>query len=906
MQGGEEAMANDVRAGAEDGSTEIQGRKRPFGRSLSDFKDQDTESGLLPAEDKLLAAVERGDECDLTSYQKRHELTEQLHTDLEGGEILKLAAELLAHPSKVFDRNYREKEHDRKSRENLEARINARPRIVIDFLKELPEFIRRHDEAPTDLKTRVSAQPDLLEPFLNALGERFKSEIAQWRQVDKEDGELRVRAGFVRFLALGGDDLAPVHEKGVQLEAAYIEDEFNLAGCANVRPLDMRSCLFSDIDISQARLRRVNLSGCRVQGIEGVRCKTDGSVFLDRGFSIIGSVRLVGAEIGGTFDCSSSTFNAGLNCSNSKIGGDVHLSSEFYTYDEVSFEAAHIAGDLNCAGGTFRNRLNVQNARIGGNMYLSDGCDVRGQVSARGIQIGADIDCSSGNFANADGRVLAVIDAKIGGNAILSEGFAANGEVSFVGTHIFGDLICSGGKFSNADGFALNLASGRITGSALLNFGFKAKGCVIFHDAEIGNTLECNNSEFDNRTSDGEGTALNLQRLRCGKSVFLCRGFTAHGQVGLVGAHIGGNLICYSATFDNLVPGASRETFSRARWAAMALTLENATIADALWLAPIDSPSESATIKGSVHLEGARARLLVDDVGCWPARSAVASNGESLRCSVNLNSFTYDRLADVAPTDASQRIKWLKLQPPAHIGADFRPQPYEQLIKVLREMGHEDDAKRVALEKQRMRRRAKGAVAWRNFKERLTHWWGWIILPFSLIALALTKIGLFIQLLILDLLLGGGYAKIRPMILFAALFIGCTLFYGLAAREGLFVPSNPALFNNPEVRAACAGTASAPDISTPIDWYRCKSRPAELNPFRPLVYSLDLMIPFVQLGQRRDWQPIAKVIELDSWGVGAITLPPSTTQIVTWSQSIGSMLLYLLIAAILGGLIKRD
>jgi hypothetical protein len=66
------------------------------------------------------------------------------------------------------------------------------------------------------------------------------------------------------------------------------------------------------------------------------------------------------------------------------------------------------------------------------------------------------------------------------------------------------------------------------------------------------------------------------------------------------------------------------------------------------------------------------------------------------------------------------------------------------------------------------------------------------------------------------------------------------------------------------------------------------------------------MIPFVQLGQKRDWQPIAKVIELDSWGVGAITLPPSTTQIVTWSQSIGSMLLYLLIAAILGGLIKRD
>ena len=36
-------------------------------------------------------------------------------------------------------------------------------------------------------------------------------------------------------------------------------------------------------------------------------------------------------------------------------------------------------------------------------------------------------------------------------------------------------------------------------------------------------------------------------------------------------------------------------------------------------------------------------------------------------------------------------------QRPSHLGKDFRPQPFEQLIKVLREMGHDADARQIAM-----------------------------------------------------------------------------------------------------------------------------------------------------------------------------------------------------------------
>src|SRR5207249_10574398 len=55
-----------------------------------------------------------------------------------------------------------------------------------------------------------------------------------------------------------------------------------------------------------------------------------------------------------------------------------------------------------------------------------------------------------------------------------------------------------------------------------------------------------------------------------------------------------------------------------------------------------------------------------------------------------LDGFTYDRISEDSPLTAQSRIEWLHRQP----HHKFLPQPYEQLASVLRNMGHEREARR--------------------------------------------------------------------------------------------------------------------------------------------------------------------------------------------------------------------
>jgi hypothetical protein len=303
---------------------------------------------------------------------------------------------------------------------------------------------------------------------------------------------------------------------------------------------------------------------------------------------------------------------------------------------------------------------------------------------------------------------------------------------------------------------------------------------------------------------------------------------------------------------------------------------------------------------------GANVRLLVDDPDCWPEQIVKDANGAAVSCDITLDGFTYDRFASVAPTDFRNRLNWLYHQPPEHLRDDFRPQPFEQLIKVLREMGHEGDAQQISIAKLRVKRRANLAAIYRSVVDPHQRWRGWIPKPFKLIAALSASTGIFFEWLILDLLLGNGYAKVRPVLLFLIMLFGCAWYYDRAAGQSAFAPVNPVIYNDPEIRRACAGTKEVPEIAAPIDWYHCKKNPFELNPFRPMIYSVDQMIPFLQLGQKREWQPINRQLRFDLLGIARITLPASMTLIVTWCQSIGSTMLYLFIAAILSGLIKRD
>jgi hypothetical protein len=196
---------------------------------------------------------------------------------------------------------------------------------------------------------------------------------------------------------------------------------------------------------------------------------------------------------------------------------------------------------------------------------------------------------------------------------------------------------------------------------------------------------------------------------------------------------------------------------------------------------------------------------------------------------------------------------WLRLQPAEHFGKNFRPQPFEQLIKVLHDMGHEPEARQISKFKEYHHYRAhllRQWLSWRDSLEFFGH--GPVALVLNGMFWPLAVVLRFLATVIFCILwgmvawctaYGYGYARLG---LFLLLFwLAGWHFYRLAAAQGAFAPANPVVYLN-EMRAKICGQ----------NWTSCKDLPPEITVFNPALYSLDVMAKVLDLGQKRDWQPV--------------------------------------------------
>jgi hypothetical protein len=88
-----------------------------------------------------------------------------------------------------------------------------------------------------------------------------------------------VRAAFVRFLALGGDDEAPVHEHGIQLWGAWFKSPLDLEGAQVVADLGLFHCEFAEPpNLRGARIRgSLFLSGSQLPGLNADSLDCEGA-----------------------------------------------------------------------------------------------------------------------------------------------------------------------------------------------------------------------------------------------------------------------------------------------------------------------------------------------------------------------------------------------------------------------------------------------------------------------------------------------------------------------------------------------------------------------------------------------------------------------------------------------------
>jgi hypothetical protein len=236
-----------------------------------------------------------------------------------------------------------------------------------------------------------------------------------------------------------------------------------------------------------------------------------------------------------------------------------------------------------------------------------------------------------------------------------------------------------------------------------------------------------------------------------------------------------------------------------------------------------------------LDLSNARAAALWDDSSSWPAPGRLS-----------IDDFVYGDIMG-GPTDAPDRLEWIARQP-----AGFRPQPYGQLARVMRERGSDIGAVDVMIAKEQERRRVGGL----GLGERI-----WNVL--------------------LEVTIGYGYRPMRALwwILFFVLLGGTLFAWGY--RERTITPTEPAAYD-------C--------------FVRNGEPPPHYPPFNPFVYSLENFLPVVDLHQGTYWRPNPR----HGSGGRMRALSGSVLRWYLWVHILAGWIITPLLAAGLTGLVRPD
>ncbi|MCK4626838.1 MAG: hypothetical protein KAV00_16120 [Phycisphaerae bacterium] len=566
----------------------------------------------------------------------------------------------------------------------------------------------------------------------------------------KWDKDRTIRAKIIRWLCTDAEAQKLVDLEGVQVEAARIEEKIDLGFATVPFPLALFSCAVPDgIDLMGAETR---------------------SLYFNR--SHIGPTSEGNEDNVVLIHADGLTVRSVLSLHSAVVRGEVRLPG------------AKITGDMVCIGGQFENEngyaLNADSAEIGGAVFLNENFRAIGEVRLLGAKITGVLVCCGGRFENEVGeepKALSADRAEIGGDVFLNEGFHATGEVRLPSAKITGDMVCIGGQFENENGDALSADGVEIGGSVFLNKGFHATGEVRLSGAKIRGQLSCRGGWFENENGD----ALIADEVEIGGGVFLNKGFRTTGEVRLLGAKITGDLSCRGGRFENENGDA--------------LSTERAKIGGRLFL------DGGFRITGQLNLIDARVGVLLDseDKKYWPEAGNLRIGG-----------FEYGAITSGSPTDAKTRKEWLERQYPKDAKREnnlFRPQPYEQLAKVLRLAGHKGESRKILLAGEDARRKYSRM----NWLRRFVHWlFKWSV--------------------------GYGY-RLWLALIWLAVFVGIgTTIYWDGPARGLIEPAKERVYLDK-------------------DYKETGQLPKEYPKFCAPIYSLDCFIPLVDLHQEDYWHP---------------------------------------------------
>jgi hypothetical protein len=330
-------------------------------------------------------------------------------------------------------------------------------------------------------------------------------------------------------------------------------------------------------------------------------------------------------------------------------------------------------------------------------------------------------------------------------------------------------------------------------------------------------------------------------------------------RVCLSGARIKGQLDCEDATFSSSrIPIGQKSAEQSFAFDGQDMRVDQGFF----W-------RDVTVLDGVVDLSLAKVGALADDYESWPAKG-----------SLRLNGFTYEGLAR-SPKDTTGRLEWLEAG--SRVDGEFFPQPYTQLATVMRDIGHEADARTVLQKREKLlkiesRKRIQMDTdpASKNY----------------VIALA-GDFGCAFHFIFADKLLQGligyGHKPFRSLIALAILITVTTFPAHWAYKEGDFAPNSAVILTS-------AGWQSALSSPNPATVWSSKGEAGQdWETFNPFIYAADVVVPIIRFGQTDAWAPSTN---REPWG-----------RRLWWAESIISLMGWIITAlgaAAITGLIRRE
>lgn len=606
------------------------------------------------------------------------------------------------------------------------------------------------------------------------------------------------------------------------LSGAVVEHDVDLSGADLEGTVGLRGARISG---SLVLARASCLASSKAPAVDAIRCRIDGAVLAAPEFHARGSVLFEGARIGGAVQLwGAKLSNAGqiaLSMDHAEVGLGV-MASDLSAKGALSMHHARVSCQLNFARAEVDyprdDAIRADHVMVDGAFMLNGGAKIRGSIYLHG----GTLDCSLNLYGlnvelEGEDRCGLVCDHTTISGALIANEVNIQGGMDLVAARVVDAVHLEGSTWHSKGGRPpLIFDFGRFEGGINAGKDFKVDGKFSMEDAYLGRVLNITDSEIGAsgaRSLAAAGTEFvgGIVGDRC----------LLRGSLDLPNISSSADLRFADAEFE----GSSSQGFSRGSlrdarrggtWRGTSVRLTNSSVRG-------DCDLRGATISESVDLTGLVVRTVDLDATAFSSQNSpglIASRltGQSLRMrfkdgpnrAIRLDDAQIGSLVDDSSSwnssatvsiegltysnldstmSRTERLTWLR-----QAVSDYSPQPYEQLAQSYDASGRARDARDVRYQSAR-RSHASGG--------RLGQVWG----------------------ALQDVMIGYGYRPLR-----AVVWVVCAAILGaLYFRFGI---------------GNCAVTKT--QGLCPVD-------PTANPGWDPYLYAVDLLVPFVDLGQGNAW-----------------------------------------------------